>query len=637
MNIAFRTIVVLLCVVGLRGQFEVVRHNNPGLVTDLGVGLWAWPLPMDLDKDGDLDLVVSCSDKPYNGTYFFENTSGGSFPVFEAARKIGPGFGNIQISYVEGGPRILVPGKELRYTSEGGLVEAQTLPIPHNIHTPGHNIRANQWSYVDFDGDGALDIIVGVGDWHDYGWDDAFNQQGDWTNGPLRGLIYLLHNTGSNDRPVYADPTLLRTRTGDPIEVFGRPSPNFADFDGDGDLDLLCGEFLDSFTYFENQGTRTRPSFADGRPLQTQGQPLRMDLEMITPVALDWDGDGDIDLIVGDEDGRVALVENSGGLEGSMPQFRPPRYFQQKADRVKFGALATPYGFDWDGDGDDDLVAGNTAGYVAFIENLGGGGRPRWAAPRYLEAGGEIIRIMAGPNGSIQGPAEAKWGYTTLSAADWDADGLPDLIVNSIWGTVVWYRNVGSRQKPRLESGRDVEVEWQGKAPKPAWLWWTPGPRQLVTQWRTTPAVVDWNGDGLNDLVMLDHEGYLALFARSRTPQGLQLHPGQRVFLDESGEPLQLNSGRAGKSGRRKIQVVDWDGDGLKDILINSQNADLLRNLGEEGRTTRFRNLGPVTEQKLSGHSTSPTVVDWDSNGVPDLLLGTESGFFYHLKNPRKQ
>ena len=35
-----------------------------------------------------------------------------------------------------------------------------------------------------------------------------------------------------------------------------------------------------------------------------------MHLQMITPTAIDWDADGDIDLIVGDEDGRVAFVEN---------------------------------------------------------------------------------------------------------------------------------------------------------------------------------------------------------------------------------------------------------------------------------------------------------------------------------------
>ena len=48
---------------------------------------------------------------------------------------------------------------------------------------------------------------------------------------------------------------------------------------------------------------------------------------------------------------------------------------------------------------------------------------------RCLEAGGEVIRLQAGGNGSIQGPAEAKWGYTTLSAADWDHDGDYDMFV----------------------------------------------------------------------------------------------------------------------------------------------------------------------------------------------------------------
>ena len=108
-----------------------------------------------------------------------------------------------------------------------------------------------------------------------------------------------------------------------PAETFGWPSPNFADFDGDGDLDLLCGEFLDGFTYFENVGTRREPRYAPGRRLKApDGTPLVMDLQMITPTAIDWDGDGDLDLIVGDEDGRVALVENTGKLVATgLPQF----------------------------------------------------------------------------------------------------------------------------------------------------------------------------------------------------------------------------------------------------------------------------------------------------------------------------
>ena len=55
---------------------------------------------------------------------------------------------------------------------------------------------------------------------------------------------------------------------------------------------------------------------------------------------------------------------------------------------------------------------------------VGADGLPKWNAPELLQVDGQPFRIMAGPGGSIQGPCEAKWGYTTLSVADWDGDHL---------------------------------------------------------------------------------------------------------------------------------------------------------------------------------------------------------------------
>ncbi len=645
------TVSFLLCLAAPTAMagLEPLRYNHPGLVVDLGVGLWAWPLPMDFDLDGDLDLVVSCPDVPHNGTYVFENPGGNpKHPVFKPARRLGPAHGNIQVSYVDGQVRLLIPGHELVNFRSNHFGKSVSIYESTNVHKTSGRIRANQWKYADFDGDGALDLIVGVEDWSDYGWDDAFDAQGHWTRGPLHGFVYLLRNRGTTDAPKYDPPRTLEA-DGQPIDVFGMPSPNLADFDGDGDLDLLCGEFLDQFTYFQNVGSRTKPRFDKGRRLTHQGKSIAMDLQMIVPAAIDWDHDGDVDLIVGDEDGRVALVEHTGLVENGLPRFLPPVYFQQEADLVKFGALATPVSVDWDGDGDDDLICGNSAGYVGFIENLDGGNPPRWAAPRRLEAGGKTLRIMAGPNGSIQGPCEAKWGYTTLAVADWDLDGRLDIVANSIWGALVWYRNIGSKTQPALDEARPIHVEWNGQSPKPAWNWWTPNDSQLVTQWRTTPLVTDLTGDGLPDLVSLDHEGYLALFERARRGETLQLHPGQRIFesqdcsafnsahkpLNHEGGLLRLNADKAGASGRRKLCLVDWDGDGKLDLLVNSRNINLLRRVdGPPGRFT-FHDDGPLDTTTLAGHTTSPTVVDWDKNGIPDLLVGAEDGYFYYLKNPR--
>lgn len=642
-----RTVLASLCLLLATSEasaegLERLKYKHPGLVVDLGVGLWAWPLPMDFDRDGDLDLVVVCPDKPSNGTYFFENASGDTskekMPVFKPGRRIGRGLQNVQVSYVDGSPRVLSPATEYPDFLKSGLENGRPLSLPMNVHAK--NVRGNFWRYVDYDGDGNTDLIVGADDWSDYGWDNAFDRDGKWTRGPLRGFVYVLRNAGSNAEPKYDTPRkVMAGETA--VETFGWPSPNFADFDGDGDLDLLCGEFLDGFTYFENVGGRMRPEYAPGRRLTASGGgKLAMDLEMITPTAIDWDTDGDIDLIVGDEDGRVALVENTGSLgEDHSPRFLPPRYFQQQADDLKFGALATPCGFDWDGDGDTDIISGNTAGYVGFIENLSGPGieRPMWARPRLIEADGKVIRIQAGPNGSIQGPCEAKWGYTTLTVADWDGDGRPDLVVNSILGRVHWYRNVGSRTRPSLAAPAPIEVEWDGPQPILAWGWLRPSGKGLLTQWRTTPVAVDWNRDGLVDLVMLDQEGYLAFFERARRNGNLVLLPPRRAFADDQGRPMMLSAGKAGRSGRRKLGVVDWDGDGQFDLLLNAANARLLSQVESKSGLWLFRDAGLLSAVNIEGHDVSPTVVDFDGDHIPDFLGGAEDGHFYTMRNPRSR
>ena len=620
----------------LSQNLERLAYNNPGLIVDLGVGLWAWPLPMDYNDNGLTDLVVICTDVPYSGVYYFENSgvidNKTHLPVYKPAVRLGKAENNVSISYIEGKPFITTPGKWYPDFKSSGFEKPVDFPAPtaKEIHPAEGNIRANQWKVVDYDSNGVNDLIVGIGFWGEYGWDNAYDSNGQWTNGPLHGYIYLLKNKGTNENPVYENPIQLEDTDGAPMDVFGRPSPNFVDFNGDQKPDIICGEFRDGFTFFENVGTLQSPLFKPGVPLTHGDKKILMDLCMITPVAYDYNEDGWMDLIVGDEDGRVAIVEHTGKVIDGVPLFMEPRYFRQYAAEVKFGALATPVGFDWDGDGLDDILAGNTAGQIAFIKNLGGS-PVKWDAPMLLEANGEVIHIQAGPSGSIQGPAEAKWGYTTLSVADWDHDGLPDLIVNSIWGKIIWYENMGTRTKPLLAAAKPIEVEWEGQAPKPEWNWWNPEGKALVTQWRTTPVATDWTGDGLTDLVMLDHEGFLALYKREKRGDKLVLMPGERVFRMEGEEsPLRLNDGTAGKSGRRKISVVDFDGDGRRDIILNSQNATFYRNMGSKNGITRFKDMGLMDERKLAGHSSSPTMIKFSKESVPALLIGAEDGYFYY-------
>ena len=622
-------------------RLQRVQYNNPGLVVDLGVGLSPWPVPLDADGDGDYDLIVSIGGRALGGTYVFDNITGNTaqnkFPVFKDGRRISRGYYNITPSYVDG--RVIVAVRNLEfpdYATTGLETPAASGKFLANVHP--RRLRINQWRYVDYDGDGDLDLTIGIEDWGDYGWDNqgpfqlGFNDQGEWVNGSILGQIYILINKGTTEKPDYGPATKL-TAAGKIINGFGLPSQNFNDFDGDGDLDLMTGEFLDGFTYYQNIGTRSEPDYAAGQRL-----PFVIDLQGLVVVALDWDSDGDVDMVVGQEDGRIALIEHSGKVdkETGLPQFIPPRFFRQQAGAVMFGSLVTPVGVDWDGDGDDDIIAGNTAGNIGFIENLAGQGRtPVFAAKQYLEADGEVIRIQAGYNGSVQGPTEAKWGYTTLSVADWDGDGLLDLIVNSIWGKVIWYRNVGTRTVPKLAAARAVEVE-AGGITKPEWNWWNPVGKELVTQWRTTPVAFDWNRDGLTDLVMLDQEGYLALFRRIKEEGKLKLLPAERIFVNEKGEPLKLSRGDNGASGRRKLHLVDWDGDGHIDLLADDlkTNVRFFRNISQSDKLVVFEDMGPMDTRILARHTTSPTTVDWDGDGIPELLVGAEDGRLYHMENP---
>ncbi len=391
-------------------KLQRLEYNHAGLVVDLGAGLWAWPLPMDVNGDGRMDIVVNEEDVPYNGVYVYEHPgTKGKMPIFKPGHRLSKGVINTQVSYVDGKPRVLTPAKEYPDFIHSGLSRPAVLPLAANVHP--NKVRGNMWRYVDFDGDGKTDLVIGIDDWTDYGepWTgyNAYDTSGKWLRGPLRGQVYVARNLGTNQQPRYATPYRLTDASGEVLETYGWPSPNVADWDGDGDLDILCGDFLNRFTYFQNVGTRAKPQYARGVRLGLEdGVPLEMDMQMITPVALDWDGDGDLDLICGEENGRIALIENTGRLKDGMPLFHRPVYFQQEADELKCGALATPFAVDWDGDGDWDIVCGNSAGYIMFFENLSGPGvaNPRWAAPVCLQAAGKTIRIQAGENGPSRVP-----------------------------------------------------------------------------------------------------------------------------------------------------------------------------------------------------------------------------------------
>lgn len=648
-----------------------LAYHVPGLTVDAGVGLWSWPLPMDYNHDGLPDLVLVCTGVPSNGVWYFENSGlvdpDTHLPILRPGIRLGPApkdSDSPQVSYWRGEPIVTTPGQVYPDFLHSAFAHPVGVRAPSAQQILGKNvpssiagIRADEWTYVDYYGTGKLDLVIGFDYWGDYNWEGshnlaepAYDSHGRWKYGPLHGYVYVLRNRGTNRHPVYGPPRQIMAG-GRPVDVYGTPSPCFGDFRGVGKLDLICGEFIDGYTYFENVGTRTHPEFAAGRPLTVAGRRITADSCMMTPVACNLFGSGHLDLVMCEEDGRVSLVENTGHVVDGMPQFLPPRYFRQFAQDLKFGDLDTPSAGEFFGTGREDFAVGDASGYVGLIRNLGGN-PPRWSAPLYISAGGKLFRSQAGYNGDIQGPSEVKWGYTNVCAADWDGDGLTDILCSDVTGRVYWFRNLGTKTEPRFAAPQAIDVDWPGPPPKPAWNWWSPKGKELVTQWRCSPCAIHWDGDPLMDLVMVDPEGYLALYRRERAPDGtLHLLPGQRVFwgegvswfdshgfpLNHVSGPLRLNAEPNGASGRRTYCFCDWDGDGIPDLLVNSRpNINFLKGMGRNAAGYWvFKDMGPVCpNQQLARHSTCPTPVYWGGAKRADLVFGAEDGFFYYLHHP---
>ena len=622
-------------------------YGTEGTDDWLSVGLWGIPIPIDYDGDGLKDILVSCPDTPFTGLYYFRNIGTKTLPFFDKAIRISDiGKKNIRLSECLGRLHVISEGVEFCEFSTELYAKARNIKYEGDVLGRGYGrSRSNIWNYVDWEGDGDADIVVGIDTWDDYGWDNAYDKNGNWINGPLHGYVYLLENIGGGK---YINRGKVEAG-GKIIDTYGAPAPCIADFDLDGDLDIICGEFRDRLTWFENIGTRQAPLYGDGQELSNINGNIRFHIEMISPVVSDFDDDGYPDLLVGDEDGRIAWVRNSGDVqENGMPLFENPRYLRQRSDAIKFGALSTPFVTDWDRDGRLDILTGNSAGELAFIRNISDkDGIMKWEMPRLFEVNGKTYRVMAGENGSIQGPAECKWGYTVLSVADWDGDGLDDIIVNSIWGKVEWLRNKGYDGYLELEAPKPVEVSWNAMDNKPEWNWWTPEPGTFVTQWRTTPYAMDWNKDGLCDLITLDKDGYLSYYERFRDDSGkLLLKSGKRIFycmngsvydnkkgiVDHTPGILRLNAGEAGKSGRRKISFADWDMDGRLDLLVDSKNVAFFRNVEEKNGVVILEYKGDINELKLAGHSTCPAPADIDSDGVIEIIVGAEDGHFYKIE-----
>jgi len=192
---------------------------------------------------------------------------------------------------------------------------------------------------VDFDGDGINDIISGS---YGPGNLSLFKGKTDGTFAPAQTI------SNATDKPV---------NVGYASAVFA------ADFGGKGVLDLVIGNIDGKLFLVQNNGTRERPAFELPRAILVNGERAAMTLKVdgdAGPTVADWDGDGKLDLIVGDNSGAVRFYRNISS--GRTPAFDPPKmliFAGSPGNTNGIGMRTKPCVADFNGDGKLDLLVGD--------------------------------------------------------------------------------------------------------------------------------------------------------------------------------------------------------------------------------------------------------------------------------------
>jgi hypothetical protein len=136
-------------------------------------------------------------------------------------------------------------------------------------------------------------------------------------------------------------------------------SPTLGDLDGDGDLDLLIGEASGALNYYRNDGSRSAPRFT---LVSDEWEGIR-EGRRSAPRLADLDGDGDLDLVIGTEAGSPVVLRNGGTR--SAPRF------VRESHELLLPPLTVPAFGDLDGDGDTDLLVGNAGGGLLHYTKTG--------------------------------------------------------------------------------------------------------------------------------------------------------------------------------------------------------------------------------------------------------------------------
>ncbi|CAL1167703.1 unnamed protein product [Cladocopium goreaui] len=424
----------------------------------------------------------------------------------------------------------------------------------------------------------------------------------------------------------------------------------FADWDSDGDVDVLLAE-NDSLWFYERlpgdafekhklmthhlskwdgfevadwDGDRRSVVLAGVTHIREHPAILQTTVSYLTACnmqAVDFDEDGDLDLVMGlgppSPTSTEELVEWLESPRRKFSELSFERYFERVLDELEERTgeqnplQAFPDQVDWiadlDGDGRLDVLVAvrNSANDIL-----------RW---RYFRrtAAGTFVEPWENPLAEIQ-PSSQK-----IHVADWNSDGLPDVL--RLVGTRVWsyYQHVVDRDlrhNSHFKMYEDIHL--------------SPG---------SSFVVQDWNEDGFEDVMVVQPQSVPIPIRRWRRVWKLRRYEFQPRHMKEVlGFSLNVNSTvvpaydhHVDELYLSGFALVDWDRDGALDLLIASEIDGKLHfypNLGEESAEHPFKNIQlkkQPDQDRTIWIFAKPMVVDWDNDGDFDLFLGPPDGRYF--------